>query len=231
MNVMEEPASSLLQREALCEVCRALSARGLIAGAAGNVSMRLDAGRVLATPSGGAKGLLAPESLIVLDLKGQVIAPAGGRASSEIQVHLALYAASAEVGAVVHAHPVVSTALAGLEEVNLCVTAEGAASVGGVALIPYLRPGTRDLADACGQMGGRGAVTLLLEKHGAVTVGKTLEEAWLRMESLEHVARVWQTLHGLHGGAPPTLKEAEVQALREQVGVSRGWPAAAVRWR
>ena len=98
-------------REELCQVCRLLYDRGYVVGHDGNVSVRLGEGCLLITPSGVSKGRLEPDMLVVCDLEGRVLE--GDRyPSSEMAMHLLIYQERPDVGAVVHAHPPVSTAFA-----------------------------------------------------------------------------------------------------------------------
>lgn len=207
------------------EVCQRLERAGLIAGAAGNVSVRLSDQRVRATPSGRIKSSLVPEELVELGLDGRPLG--GGRPSSEIAVHLAIYEAAEWARAVVHAHPPVATALASThsssQPLSFCVTAEGAASIGPVALTPYLRPGGQAIARVCAEGVVAGARVVLMRQHGAVSVGADLEEALARMASLEHVARIVAQARGL--GRVELLPDEEVAALRRGAGLEARAPA------
>ncbi|GLC26559.1 class II aldolase/adducin family protein [Roseisolibacter agri] len=178
-----------MMRAAIVRVCRRLWERGLIAGPDGNVSVRLGPDRLLVTPSGGAKVDIAEADLLEVDLEGRVMAGAG-QASSELAMHLAIYRARPDVGAVVHAHPPTATgfAVAG-ETLPDGVLPELICQMGAVALVPYFTPGTPAAAAAFAPyLSGHSA--FLLANHGATTVGATLDEAHRRMESLEHAARI-----------------------------------------
>lgn len=173
----------------IVRACRRLDARGLIAGQDGNVSVRVAPDRLLVTPAGRIKAEVGVDTLVEVDLQGAGQG-GGGRPSSELGMHLAIYAARPDVGAVVHAHPPTATGfgVAGqdfltpvLPEINLLV--------GPVPLVPYATPGTPALAAALAPwLDGHDA--FLLANHGATTVGPTLELALQRMESLEHGARI-----------------------------------------
>ncbi|MEM1347744.1 MAG: class II aldolase/adducin family protein [Myxococcota bacterium] len=207
------------ESKALLAIARRLADHGLLAGTSGNLSVRLDDGRILATPTRMYKGTLTADDLVLLDRSGELVRPDGPKPSSEIAVHLALYKASSDIGAVVHAHPAHATVVGMLDEpVNLCITAEGAAAFGPAARIMYIRPGTEHLATACASAWPR-AACILMRHHGATTVGEDLEEAWARMSSLEHVCRIW-VLARQAGLEPPVLSDDEVRALR----VKMGWP-------
>lgn len=212
---------------------RRLVAAGLVAGADGNLSVRLDADRVLVTPAGVGKGALDPRQLVVVDLEGVVVdgglkvyhgmkveggvvAEGAARPSTELAVHLAIYRARADVRAVVHAHPPTATgfALAG-EDLMAPLLPEIILGLGGVPLVPYATPGSPSLADAAGGMAGAHDA-LLLANHGAVTMGATLELALQRMETLEHAARIILTARLLGRVTPLTPEQVQaLQALRE----------------
>ncbi len=212
-------------RTQLIRACTMLHDEHLIAGSSGNVSMRDEHGKVLATPSGMSKAELGLAHLLWLTPDGRTLESTRLRPSSEIQVHLHIYQSTPDIRAVVHAHPITATALAERKNLDLCITAEGAASVGPVAQIPYIRPGTKALARLCAQATAEGATTLLLAQHGAVCIGRTLDEARFRMSSLEHVAKIWMCMHA--AGTLHTLDADEVKTLRQQVNLNGSWPSHA----
>jgi L-fuculose-phosphate aldolase len=171
----------------IVEVGRRLYARGLIGGGEGNVSVR--AGDVLhITPAGVCKGFLTPDLIVKTDLEGRPLR--GGRASTEILMHTAVYRRRADVRAVVHAHPPTATgfAVAGLA-LDRPVIAEAVVTLGPVPVIPYGQPSTDELARNVGDA-ICSAHALLMANHGALAVGDTLYRAWERMETLEQLARV-----------------------------------------
>lgn len=176
-------------RREIVDVCRRLYARGLISGGEGNVSARLAKGRILVTPAGVAKCDLRPSDLVVIDERGKP-ASARVRPSTELSMHLHIYAERPDVRAVVHAHPPIATAFAVAGETfDAPVLPEVIVALGPIALVPYATPGTEQLGAAC-QSAVRGHDVLLLANHGATTVGTTLTVAYGRMESLEHSARI-----------------------------------------
>jgi L-fuculose-phosphate aldolase len=182
-------AAEAALRAALVETCRRLHARDLIGAGEGNVSARLGPDRLLVTPSGANKGYLAPRDLVVVDAGGRMVRGAG-RASTELRMHLAAFAARPDVGAVVHAHPVTAVALtvAGVPPPNDLVP-EAAVTLGEIAVAPFATPGTEEVpASLAPLLAGHDVV--LLERHGALALGRTLAEAFDRMETLERVARV-----------------------------------------
>jgi L-fuculose-phosphate aldolase len=203
-----------LRRE-LVEVCRWLHARDLIGAAEGNVSARLGPDRFLVTPSGASKARLAPRDLIVASASGAVRS-GRGRASTELRMHLAAYAARPDVCAIVHAHPITAVALtiAGLPPPDDLVP-EAAVTLGPIALAPFATPGTDELPAALAPLLA-GHDVFLLERHGALALGRTLAEAFGRMETLERVARM-ALLARLVGRCEP-LPSAAVEKVLQAAG-------------
>ena len=176
-------------REAVVRVCRRLYGAGLIAGQDGNVSVRLPGDRILVTPAGMSKVEVSAADLVVLTLNGTRLS-GKRKPSSEVAVHLEIYAGRPDVGAVVHAHPPTATgfAVAG-ETLPPNVLPELVYTVGPVSLVPYARPGTTALARRFRPFLA-GCNAWLMANHGAVTAGPTLAVAHQRMESLEHAAKI-----------------------------------------
>ncbi|MBO4569043.1 MAG: class II aldolase/adducin family protein [Candidatus Methanomethylophilaceae archaeon] len=172
-------------RERLAATCRLLYDRKLTVSAGGNMSVRLNDGEILITPSGRNKGMLTPDDMVKLSLDGNVLSE--GRPSIEHRFHLALYRMNEDTGAVVHCHPLHCTALAVSGRPIRCgITPEGVLLLGEVPTVPYFTPGSEELVDAVAAAGRSKAI--LMAKHGALTQGKTLEEAFDRMEELEFQA-------------------------------------------
>lgn len=214
-------AAVIQQAEALAAACRRLHARGLLAGAEGNLSVRLGDGSVLVTASGIDKAVVTAAQVVRLHANGTPHhtpvtndtdrGDGGLRASSEVGMHLACYAARADVQAIVHAHPPVATGFATAGQgLPADVLPEVPVVVGPVALVPYGRPGTPALAAAM-QPFLAGHEVFLLANHGVTTVGRSLTDALLRMESVEQAARIVAVAR-LLGGAV-RLPEGEAAAL------------------
>ncbi|MCD6405696.1 MAG: class II aldolase/adducin family protein [Planctomycetes bacterium] len=194
-------------RALVCEIGRRLYQRGLIAGADGNISVRLPRGRLLVTPSGLSKGFMKPDDLVVTDLDG---APIGsGKPTSELALHLAVYRKRGDVQAVVHAHPPTAVAMtvAGitLEE---CVMPEVLVYMGTVPTARYATPSSPEGAKAIEELIGNHEA-LLLDRHGAVTVGPDLPTAWERMEKIEQFAQIVVSARLLGGVRVLSAEELE----------------------
>jgi L-fuculose-phosphate aldolase len=175
--------------EAVARCCRRLWEAGLIAGADGNVSVRIGRDALLVTPTGMLKSELAPADLVRVSLAGE---PLGGfrKATTELDLHLRVYAGRPDVGAVVHAHAPTATgfAVAG-EGLSGDVLPELHLLFGEVPLAPYATPGTREVGESVAPL-LQGHEGVLLANHGAVTWGPDLAMAQVRMESLEHAAKI-----------------------------------------
>lgn len=213
-------ASEQQLREEIVRTGRMMYEHGWIAANEGNITARLDDHRILATPAGVCKGRMAPEDLLVCDNDGNRLA--GDREpTTEMGMHVAIYAARPEIQAVVHAHPPTSTgfAVAG-KALNLALMPELIVSMGSVPLAEYGLPGTPELVE-----GMRPYIpkfnAILLANHGAVCYGTCVSQAYARMETLEHLARI--TLVAELLGGPKVLPRAEVQKLfdaRGRYGIS-----------
>lgn len=217
--------SAATQAQDIIEVGRRLWQRGLISGTDGNLSVRLRGDRILATVSGVPKGDLKREHLVEMSLDGSVISRSRYKPSSEIKMHLVAYQLRPDVGAVCHAHPPHATAFAtaglGLTQ---CVIPELIVVLGSVPLAPYATPSTGEVPDSI-----RDHITrtdaILLENHGALTVGKSIMEAYLRMESIDHAAHIL-LLSRLAGG-PKSLSRDQVDKLaatRQALGFTNPAP-------
>lgn len=203
------------EREAVCRVGKLLYDRGYVAANDGNISVRVGEGRLLITPSGVSKGRMTPDMLLVTDLDGTVIE--GNRhPSSEGKMHLEVYRGRPDVNAVVHAHPPVSTAFAvcrrGLETPYL---SELVAGLGQVPCTPsFAMLSTEEVPQSVRPyLADHNA--LLLANHGALAWGGDLWEAFDRLETVEHTAKIVLNAQLLGGGVPLTEEEvARLQGLR-----------------
>ena len=206
----------LSEREArrrIVEIGDQLHAGGYIAGAEGNISVRLDGQRILSTPTGVSKRGMHPEDLVVVDLAGERVPgqPSRRHVSSEIGVHLLIYRMRAEITGVVHAHPPVATgfAVAGIA-LDRPLVPEIVVSLGSVPLVPYATPGTPALAQALEPFVAQHDA-VLLANHGVVTWGHDVCTAHLKMETVEQIAKI--TLAASRAGTPRELPAEEVDRL------------------
>lgn len=194
-------ASAALQLE-LVSTAHKLATKGWVANHDGNVTARVANDRFLATPTATAKADVQREKLLEVDASGAKLA-GGGRAFGELSMHLAVYAQRPDVHAVVHAHPPYATALAcsGSKLIETPFIAEAVVSLGArIPTLPFAAPG-KDSADAIARAAGD-VDGVLLASHGVITWGASLELAFLRMELIEHLARI-ATLSIATGGPQP----------------------------
>ena len=209
------PADAEVLRRDIVAVCQRLYQRGFIAGTEGNVSALEGPDRLWITPAGHHKGLLQPADLLLIDRQGHVLF-GNGRPSSETPMHLALYRCRPDIGAVVHAHPPLATALtvAGYQLAPPLLP-EAVVALGEVPTIPYQMPTTWQFANDVGAA-MRQAEAALLENHGSVAVGTTLQAAFNKMEIVERAAQILY-LAKLLGRVQPLSPEAvtALQALRQ----------------
>jgi L-fuculose-phosphate aldolase len=193
-------------RREICKVGRWMYRQGFVVAAEGNLSMRLDADRILVTPAGACKGRLQPDDLMITDLEGTVVSGTG-HPSSEMRMHLLYYRLRPDVRAVCHAHPATATGFAAagraLEE---AVLPEVVSLLGKIPLAPYGTPGTWELCAGLESLVPNHDA-ILLENHGVVTCGRDLITAYQRMETVEHFARVMITAEALGGARLLTLGE------------------------
>jgi L-fuculose-phosphate aldolase len=187
-----------------------LHQQGFVAATDGNLSVRLDSERVMTTPTGFSKGMLQPEDMVIVDLRGEKLSGAN-KPTSEIDMHLTIYRMRPDVGAVVHAHPCTATgfASAGIAlDKPLC--SEIVVTLGSVPLAPYATTGTMELSESLSPfIPSHNAI--LMANHGVVTYGADLAQAYMRMESVEHYAKVVLAVRQL--GTAQTLDPGELEKL------------------
>ena len=166
-----------------------------------NLSFKLEDGTFLATPTGISKSFITPEKIVHIDKDANIIEANGDyRQSSEIKMHLRCYKEREDVGAVLHAQPPVATGYAvanvPLDEYSMIETV---IAIGSIPVTPYGTPSTYEVPDAIAPYLGEHDV-VLLQNHGALSVGADLLTAYYRMETLELFAKISLNAH-LLGGA------------------------------
>ncbi len=220
-------ASEAQLRADIVEVGRRMYARGYTASNDGNISVRLDAGRLLMTPKNVCKGFMDPEMMCITDLDGKKLAGARDP-SSEIQMHLEVYRQRQDVQAVVHAHPPVATAfaVAGIP-LDRAILAEVVTTLGSVPIADYATPSTKELPDAVSRY-IKAHDGMLLANHGALTVGSDLFSAYFKMETIEHFANISFVARMLGGERLLSRDEVlRLQGLRGKYGIAAPAPICA----
>ena len=199
-------------REVMCDICHKMWQLGWVAANDGNLSVRVEDNRYLATPTGISKSLITPEKLIVIDGDGKVLeAQDAYRPSSEIKMHLRCYRERDDVGAVLHAHPPTATGYAVAHvPLDRYTMIETVAAIGSIPVTPYGTPSTYEVPDAIAPYLQEHDV-LLLANHGALTVGADALTAYYRMETLELFAKISLTAHLL--GGEKEISQENIQKL------------------
>ncbi len=214
-------------REQICEIGRLMHENHYIDATSGNISARLDANRILATPSGLAKGYMSPDQLIIVDMNGNKIGPATSanrdlKPTSELLMHLECYKQRSDVQGVVHAHPPTSVALtvAGIG-FDSCVIPEAIVILGVIPTTPYATPASAENRDAIRFL-IREHDAIMLAYHGSLTVATSVWDAYMRLESLEHTAKIMFMAHQLGRVTPlPPNQIEKLIAMREKLGYAR----------
>lgn len=188
-NVSTPLADHERERRELVYFGKLLHQREFVAATEGNLSTRTEEGLIVATPTGISKGMMQPEDMVIADDAGRVLR--GSRnVSSEIGMHLTIYRMRPDVRAVVHAHPCIATGFASagfaLDQPLCC---EVVVTLGSIPLAPYATTGTPEVSESLKPfIPDHNAI--LMANHGVVTYGCNLNEAYLRMEAVEHFARI-----------------------------------------
>jgi ribulose-5-phosphate 4-epimerase/fuculose-1-phosphate aldolase len=202
-------------REQIVRFGRSLFDRGLTPGSSGNISVQLDEGGWLVTPTNASLGFLDPASISRLDAKGDLVS--GDKPTKEIPLHAALYNTVKGSQAVVHLHSTHSVAVTMLPEIDPKsvlppMTPYYLMRAGRTALVPYFRPGDPAVAEAIKGLAGK-YTSVLLANHGPVVAGKDLEGAVFAIEELEETAKLYLLLRGLN---PRYLSPEQVADLARQ---------------
>lgn len=201
-------------RHDLCLAGRMLYLRGYVGATEGNLSVQLDTSRILTTPRGMCKGYMAPEDLVITDLRGGTLA--GGHPSSELAMHLLIYSLRSDVTAVCHAHPPVATGFASAgRALDLALHPEIVISFGCVPLAPYATPGTAELSASLAPFVPHHD-GILMANHGVVTYGPDLLTAFHRMEAIEQFAKITLVTELL--GRHVLLSDRDVETLTQARG-------------
>ncbi|NOX37517.1 MAG: class II aldolase/adducin family protein [Calditrichaeota bacterium] len=215
-----------LQVQEIIEIGRRMHQGGYIVGTEGNISVRVSPDEILITASGKRKGEMQPEDVVIVDANGQLRA-GDGRVSTEVALHLEVYRQRSDVQAVIHAHPpyCIALMLSG-RTLDVPILPESVILLGKVPRAKYARPSTRQVPDSIRPF-IRQTDVVLLDRHGSLTVGQSLEEAFLKLEALEHAAKVYWM--ALQVGEVTPLPWEEVKALMELRQSTYGihWPIIA----
>ena len=194
---MDETAA----RAAIVAYGRRLYDRGLVAGSSGNVSVRLDDGSLVVTPTARSIGSLEPDDLVRCTADGRVL-DAGRRPTSELPLHLAAYRVRSDVRCVIHTHPTYCVGWSKTGGLFPLDTVGAIESLGPIGFIRYARSGTQDLADLCSASFADAIDTIVMERHGLSSVAADLETAFLRTDLAEQTAHIEFAAFALRASKP-----------------------------
>lgn len=213
-------------KEQICDICGKMWQLGWVAANDGNVSVKLEDGTFLVTPTGISKSFITPDKLIRINADYEILEGAPGfKPSSEIKMHLRCYEQRDDVFSVIHAHPPGATGFAvAHKSMDMYNMIEDVCVLGSVPLTPYGTPSTMEVPDAIEPYLQEHDV-LLLENHGALSMGCDLVTAFYRMESLELWAKI--TINAVILGGSHDISRENIDkliALRPNYGVTGRHP-------
>ncbi|WP_188397264.1 class II aldolase/adducin family protein [Sporomusa sp. GT1] len=216
---------------AICQIGRRMYDSGFVAANDGNISVRLNTGEFLTTPTGVSKGFMTPDMLLTVDREGSIVTAQGSwRPSSELKMHLKVYEERPDVQAVVHAHPPYATTFAiARTPLNKPLIAEAVAMLGCVPVAEYGTPSTHEVPNAVAPYLEH-FDAVLLANHGALAWGDSLTTAYHKLESVEFYAKL--TFLSLQMGKPVELSATQIEALyeiREKAGTAGRHPGKICR--
>ena len=211
-------------KKLICEIGRRMYQKNFVAANDGNISCKVDDDIIWATPTGVSKGFMTEDMMVKMRLDGTVISQGDLGPSSEIKMHLRIYNENPEVQGVCHAHPPISTsfAIAGMG-LDRGIYPEAFVNLGTVPCVHYEAPGSQGIPDSVAPY-VRDYNALLLANHGAVAWGRSLMEAWYRLESTEHYAMVIMYTGNIIGKANVLSCEqiGELVDIRKKMGLTSG---------
>jgi L-fuculose-phosphate aldolase len=176
-------------KKKIVEICHKIYNNGYVSAYQGNVSERISKEKFFITRSGVCKGYVSEKDILVIDINGKVL-EGKGKVSTESKVHLYIYKKRKEIKSVVHCHPVYSSILSILGKgLTRHIFPEIILSLGKVPLCKYATPSTEKLAESLDPYVNY-SLAFILQNHGAVTIGETIEDAYFNMEKLERTAEI-----------------------------------------
>lgn len=200
-------------REDMVHYARSMYERGYSSGGAGNISLRLPDGNILATPTNSSFGDLNAEELSKVTMEGEQLS--GKKASKEVLMHLAIYRQRPQCGGIVHLHSPWLTALSCLPGINPenalpPITPYYVMRVGKLPVVPYIRPGSPLIAEHVEKL-AKEHNSILLANHGPIVSGKDIREAVFNAEELEETAKLYFMLKpfGMNTLTPENVEELD----------------------
>ena len=201
-------------KKEIVEVGHKLWDKGFVAANDGNITIKLNDKEFLTTPTGVSKKALTVDMIIKVDMHGQpLVHNANYRPSSEAKMHIEVYQQRPDIGAIVHSHPPFCTsfAVAGIP-LDKFILPEAILTIGAVPITPYGLPSTMEIPDAIRPY-IQNTDAVLLANHGALTMGKNVNDAYFKTETLEHNAHI--LFRSMQLGNVNVISEPEVDRLME----------------
>jgi L-fuculose-phosphate aldolase len=203
-------------RAEIVDYSQRLHARGWVANHDGNVSVRCPGGQILCTPTATSKAAVTADLIVTIATADEPVRVVRGKARppGEVSLHLVAYRSRPDVQAVVHAHPPTATGfgVGGITLLEQPVLAEAVVSLGPcIPTVPFAPPGAAAVAALEPFLLEHDA--LLLAGNGVLVVGDSLEQAYLRLELVEHLAQICAVAQSL--GAAPAFPSEALPALLE----------------
>lgn len=200
-------------------VCHQLADKGFVTATDGNVSAHLPNGNILVTPTGLNKGRVTESDLVEVKPEGTPVT-LSRKASTELDMHLFIYSQRPDIHAVVHAHPTYATGFATARiPLSECLFPEVIVGLGAIPLAAYATPSTKEVSAALAPF-VKSADAILLSNHGVVTYGENVDDAYFKMEKVEHATHIAFVARML--GGEKVLNEQEVAKLRALSKASYG---------
>ncbi len=210
-------------REVIVEAGKKLINEGFTVETWGNISVRDETGLVYITPSGMNYETCTVDDIVVMTMQKEIVS-GKRRPSIETDLHLEIYKARPEVGAVVHTHPISSTVFSCMGESIPLILDEAAQALGNdVRTAPYALPGTIELAKNCVMTLGEKSNACLLQSHGAVCVGCDMKSAFKVAKVLEMTAEIYYRIRTVGGRFIP-ISDDNIKAMQEYVACKYGQP-------
>ena len=210
-------------KKGIIEVGRKMYEKNFVAANDGNISCRVGENVIWTTPTGVSKGDLTEDILVKMTLDGQIL-EGTRKPSSEVKMHIRAYREDPEIMGVCHAHPPVCTsfAIAGIG-LDRAIYPEALVNLGTVPCVHYEAPGSQGIPDSIAPY-VKGYNGVLLGNHGAVSWGKTLTDAWFRLESMEHYAMILMYTGNILGKANVLSCDQvrELGEIRRHLGITTG---------
>lgn len=207
--------TELQKRIEICNIGEKVHQQGFVAANDGNISYRLSKDTFLITPTNVSKGELEPDGLIKIGgdrIEGEK------KPSSEYRMHLEIYEHRTDINSIIHVHSPYATAFAmigkGMEEL---IMPEVVVTLGKIPLVPYKTPSTQEFAEIVAEFALKWDA-LLLERHGVVTLGSDLRDAYYKLERTEHVFKVLSIARSI--GDIKSLTSKEVSDLLNAYSVA-----------